>query len=78
VNAADAATALLRGAHLAALVSLFGTLIFAAVVLGSLPAAGWARSVRTRLGRLLAASLSISLTLGIAWSVMQSAGIAGT
>jgi len=78
VNAADAATALLRGAHLAALVSLFGTLIFAAVALGSLPAAGWARSVRTRLGRLLAASLSISLTLGIAWSVMQSAGIAGT
>ncbi len=78
MNAADIATAILRGAHVAALTSLFGTLVFAVVVVRRLPDASWARLVRVRLTRLGWSSLLLALALGVVWFVAQAAAIAGT
>jgi putative copper export protein len=78
MDAADIATAILRSAHVAALSSLFGTLVFAAVVVRRLPVASWARSARVRLARLAWGSLLLALGLGVAWFVAQAASIAGT
>ena len=78
MNGLDIASALLRGAHLAALCSLFGTLVFAAVVVRTLPATGWARVAQGRLARLGRGSVTLALALGVAWFVVRSAGIAGT
>jgi putative copper export protein len=78
MNAEDIATAVLRGAHIAALTSLFGTLVFAAVVVRRLPDTPWARLVRVRLTRLGWGSVLLALLLGVAWFVAEAAAIAGT
>ena len=75
---ADAATAILRGAHIAALTSLFGTLVFSAVVVRGLPDAWWAGLVRVRLARLTWGSALLALALGVTWFVAQAGEIAGT
>ena len=62
------ATSLLRGGHVTALVSLFGTLLFAAAVL---PA-----QMRGLLRRLALGSALAGLITGIAWLMMQTAAIA--
>jgi putative copper export protein/mono/diheme cytochrome c family protein len=62
------ATSLLRGGHVTALVSLFGTLLFAAAVL---PA-----QMRGLLRRLAFGSALAGLITGIAWLMMQTAAIA--
>jgi putative copper export protein len=78
MNATGIATAILRGTHIAALTALFGTLVFAAVVVRSLPVTPWARSTRARLTRLGLGSLVAALVLGVAWFVAQAASIGGT
>ncbi len=78
MNADDIVTAILRGAHIAALTSLFGTLVFAAVVIRRLPDTPWARLTRARLTRLGLGSLILALVFGVAWFAMQAAAIAGT
>jgi putative copper export protein/mono/diheme cytochrome c family protein len=75
---ADIVTAVLRGAHVAALTSLFGTLVFGAVVVGNLPETPWARLVYLRLARLGWGSLLFALVLGVAWFVAEAAAIADT
>jgi mono/diheme cytochrome c family protein len=72
---ADIVTASLRGAHVAALSSLFGTLVFAVVVVRSLPDAPWVRPVRGRLSRLGRGSVLLALGLGVAWFVTEAAAI---
>jgi putative copper export protein/mono/diheme cytochrome c family protein len=71
--------ALLRGTHVAAMVSLFGTLVFLAVVAPAAMAeapneAARLRSVLLRLARISAAC---GLILGIVWLTVESAVIAG-
>lgn len=70
MDTGTAILSVLRGAHLAALLSLFGTLLFARVVapagLRAVPAvaAGDVQATLTRLARL---SLYLALALGMAW-----------
>ncbi len=70
---------LLRGTHLAALLSLFGTLLFARVVapagLRAVPPSV-AEPVRATLTRLARLSLLIALALGIAWFAAEVLAIA--
>ncbi len=70
---------LLRGAHLAALLSLFGTLLFTVVVapagLRAAPAAE-AERVHATLTRLARLSLFLALALGIAWFAVEAHAIA--
>jgi putative copper export protein/mono/diheme cytochrome c family protein len=73
MSALDMSAALLRGVHVGALVSLFGTLLFAAVVL---PADSEAASVRRALVRLEITSALVALIAGIAWLVTETAAIA--
>src|SRR3954454_1185754 len=70
-------TAVLRGVHLAALLSLFGTLLFLFVVR---PAATTAEGMRIRviLLRLARCSAACALLAGIAWLTAETAVIAGT
>lgn len=77
MSAADVVTAILRGSHIAALTSLFGTLVFSAVVVRGLPDASWAGWVRVRLARLAWGSALLALALGVTWFVAQAAEIAG-
>jgi putative copper export protein len=77
MNGADIASAILRGAHIAALTSLFGTLVFTAVVVRALPATPWARLVHARLARLGRGSVLLALALGVTWFVVRAAAIAG-
>jgi hypothetical protein len=74
----DIAPAMLRGMHVAALTSLFGTLVFSAVVLRFPCGAEWPRVVRRRLASLVWISLLLALVLGVAWFVTRAAAIAGT
>jgi putative copper export protein/mono/diheme cytochrome c family protein len=62
----------LRGAHVVALVSLFGTLVSLACV-----APADAAAARPRLTVLARWSAGLALVLGVAWLVLQSAIIAG-
>jgi putative copper export protein len=78
MNAADIAAAILRGLHVAALASLFGTVLFAAVVVRRLPDTPWARLLRRRLTRLGLASTLLAFALGAVWFVAQAAAIGGT
>jgi putative copper export protein/mono/diheme cytochrome c family protein len=71
VSSLQAATAVLRGAHITALVSLFGTLLFLAVI-----AAGDATRLRTNLRRLARISAASALLTGLGWLVIESAAIA--
>ena len=72
------ALAALRGAHVAALLSLFGTLVFSALVapagLAAAPEVGPA--VRIRLTRFSLFSALAAFGLGVAWLVSQAAVIA--
>lgn len=68
--------ALLRGAHVAALVSLFGTLVFLQVAAPAEPAAEAAR-LRAILLRLATISTATALVIGLAWLMTESAVIAG-
>jgi putative copper resistance protein D len=71
--------ALLRGTHVAALVSLFGTLVFLTLVAPAAvtEAAQDAPRLRRWLLRLARISAAVALTIGIAWIVVESAVIAG-
>jgi putative copper export protein len=73
----DIASVILRGTHLAALASLFGTLVFQALVLRALPATAWAERVRARLARLVGLSLLLALVLGVLWLIARAGSIAG-
>ncbi len=72
--------ALLRGAHVAALVSLFGTLVFLTLVVPSAmtEATADAPHLRRLLLRLARTSAALAVIIGIAWLVVESAVIAGT
>ncbi|HEY2133207.1 MAG TPA: CopD family protein, partial [Acetobacteraceae bacterium] len=78
MSVAEIVTAILRGAHCAALASLFGTLVFTAVVVRRPPATTWAQALRIRLTRLAQVSLVLAFALGVAWFVAEAAAIAGT
>jgi putative copper export protein/mono/diheme cytochrome c family protein len=69
----------LRGAHVAALVSLFGTLVFLALVARAAMAAAPsdAARLRWRLLRLARASTACALVAGAAWLVVETVIIAG-
>jgi putative copper export protein/mono/diheme cytochrome c family protein len=79
MDATTFALAALRGVHVAALLSLFGSLVFGALVapaaVAAAPAVGPA--VRTRLRRIAVVSALLALMLGVAWLVLQAAVIAG-
>lgn len=64
---------LLRGAHVAGLLSLFGTLVFMAVLL---PAEA-DRRLQARLLRFATGSAGGALALGIAWFLGEAAAVAG-
>jgi hypothetical protein len=70
--------ALLRGAHMAALVSLFGTLVFLTLVAPAAvaEAAKDAPRLRRRLLRVARISAALALIVGIAWIAAESAVIA--
>jgi putative copper export protein/mono/diheme cytochrome c family protein len=70
---------LLRGAHMAALVSLFGTLVFLTLVSPAAvaEAAEYAPRLRRRLLRVARISAMLALIVGIAWITVESAVIAG-
>jgi putative copper export protein/mono/diheme cytochrome c family protein len=72
--------ALLRGVHLAALLSLFGTLLFLAVVAPAAMTPNSPEVMRTRLHllRLARGSVALALLAGLAWLTVASAVIAGT
>ncbi len=71
--------ALLRGCHLLALASLFGTLVSLALVApaGLREAGAAAAAARHRLVRLARWSDGVALLIGVGWFVLQSATIAG-
>ncbi|HME27054.1 MAG TPA: CopD family protein [Acetobacteraceae bacterium] len=71
--------ALLRGAHVAALVSLFGTLVFLTLVAPAAVAEATkdAPRLRRRLLRVARISAVLALVIGIAWLAVESAVIAG-
>ena len=79
MDATTITLAVLRGTHVAALLSLFGSLVFGVLVapaaLAAAPAVGPA--VRTRLRRIGLVSALLALVLGVAWLVVQAAVIAG-
>ncbi|MGH7155692.1 MAG: CopD family protein [Acetobacteraceae bacterium] len=68
----DPLLAILRGAHVAALISAFGTLVF--VVLSA--SGGQPRLTKT-LRRLARGSLALALALGVAWFVLVARAMAG-
>jgi putative copper export protein/mono/diheme cytochrome c family protein len=72
VSELQAVSAVLRGSHVAALVSLFGTLLFLAVI-----APGEALRLRDMLRRLARASAACALSIGLGWFLAESAAIAG-
>ncbi len=68
---ADTIVPALRGVHVAALVSLFGTLLFLALIVRT-----DATDLRHKLHRLARISDACALTVGVAWLVVESAVIA--
>ena len=75
----EVVVALLRGTHVAALVSLFGTLVFLALVAPAAVAEATqdAPCLRRRLLRVARISAAVALTIGVAWIAVESAVIAG-
>lgn len=71
----DQSVVLLRGVHVAALISLFGTLVFLMAVAGLGSTSGHLRHLLLRLVRMAAASALLS---GLAWLGCETAVIAGT
>ena len=76
----EVVVALLRGTHVAALVSLFGTLVFLTLVVPSAMAEGTinAPRLRQRLLRVARFSTVCALIIGIAWLMVETVVIAGT
>src|ERR1019366_1538873 len=70
----------LRGAHVAALVSLFGTLVFLTLVARAAMAEAPVDAPRLhwRLLRLARVSTAFALVIGTAWLVVETVVIAGT
>ena len=64
-------TALLRGIHVAALISLFGALLFLLVIAGR-----EAARLRSELHRLARISAASALVIGLVWLLIESAAIA--
>jgi putative copper export protein/mono/diheme cytochrome c family protein len=64
-----------RGAHVAALISLFGTLVFVAVMAEAMRCAPRLRNILHYLGR---ASAACAIFIGFAWLFLESARIADT
>lgn len=73
-------SAALRGLHLVALASLFGTLVSLALVApaGLREAGAAAPSARQRLVRLARWSAALALLFGVGWMLLEAATIAGT
>ena len=69
----EIASAILRGAHLAALASLFATLLF----VRTLPRLSRAHPLQARLDRLALGSLLAGLTPGVIWFLLLAASLAG-
>jgi putative copper resistance protein D len=78
MDVTDLTAVLLRGAHLGALASLFGVLVFRAAILRSPPETLADPLLRRRLSLLIRTSLLLALVLGIAWFLERSSAIAGT
>jgi putative copper export protein/mono/diheme cytochrome c family protein len=78
VHSQDIFMALLRGVHLAAQLSLFGTLVFAAIVAPAATSAAETTRLRALLLRLARASALCALLAGAAWLTVATAAIAGT
>ncbi len=82
MDGTDTGSAILRAAHVGALASLFGTLVFNTFVVrfpvgAAFVGAASADLIRRRLSRLTSISLLLALILGIAWLAARSAAIAG-
>ena len=77
MNGVDTASAIFRGVHVMALASIFGALVFTAVVVRSLPVTSVPSLLRARLGRLGRASVALALATGLAWFVVRTAAISG-
>ena len=75
MSALEIIVAFLRGTHVAALASLFGTLLFLAVVAHG--ATSEALSLQRRLLRTARISASCALVIGLAWLAVESAVMAG-
>lgn len=69
--------AMLRGVHLASLVSLFGTLLFAVVVLRVAPPSPFVPCVQASQMRLAGASAAVALVAAVAWFAERAAAMAG-
>ena len=78
MHSQDIFVALLRGVHLAAQLSLFGTLVFAAIVAPAATSAAETTRLRALLLRLARASALCALLAGAAWLTVATAAIAGT
>jgi putative copper export protein/mono/diheme cytochrome c family protein len=80
MSALEIVVALLRGAHVAGLVSLFGTLVFLTLVVPSAMTEATADASRLRrlLLRLARTSAAFAVIIGMAWLAVESAVIAGT
>ena len=74
---ADPVSAVMRGVHLAALISLFGTLVFSAVIVRTPPDTAASRLLHRRLAALGRGSLALALLAGLAWFTARAAAIAG-
>jgi len=74
---ADPVSAVLRGVHLAAMASLFGALVFSAVVVRTPPDTPDSRLLQRRLAVLVRGSLALALLVGLAWFTARAAAIAG-
>src|SRR5580692_3203729 len=74
----ESVVALLRGAHVAALVSLFGTMVFLTIVAPAAMAEATkdASRLRRRLLCVALVSAAVGLTIGVAWRVVETAVIA--
>ncbi len=80
MGAIDIAVALLRGVHVAAMVSLFGTLIFSTIVARAamVEAGRVVDPLRRTLLRLTRSSALVALASGAVWLTLETAVIAGT
>ena len=79
MSSVEIIVASLRGTHVAALASLFGTLVFLTLVARAAmaEAAGDAPRLRRRLLRLARVSTACALVIGIAWLLVETVIIAG-
>src|ERR1700761_1648860 len=69
---------LLRGCHLLALASLFGTLVSLALVAPAGLGKAGAAPARERLVRLARQSDGAALLIGVIWTILQAAAMAST